>query len=174
MELTKKQKTTKYLVYALVILACHLLQNVLITQGGAVRCFLLVPVCILLGLNEDERTAALLGLFGGLLWDSVSAQHRGFHAVCLMLLCYFTAATVVFVFRNTYLLGVIETVACVLVYCFVYWLVFILIRARSGAGGVLAGIYLPSALVTAALTPLIYLLLSPLKDKLNHEKQIES
>ena len=162
------------MVYVLVILACHLLQNVLFTQEGSIRCFLLIPVCILLGLNEDERTAAMLGLFGGLLWDSVSAQHRGFHAICLMLLCYITAATVVFIFRNTYLLGVIETVFCVLLYCLVYWLVFILARGRIGAGEVLAGIYLPSALVTAVLSPVIYLILSPLKDKLNHEKQIES
>lgn len=172
MKLTKKQRILKYAVYVVIILAFHLLQNVLLA-GGSVRCFFLIPVCILLGMNEDEKSAALLGLFGGLLWDSVSAQHRGFHAVCLMLLCYFTAATVVFLFRNTFAVGAVLAVSGTFIHCLVYWLCFVLLKSSEGAGTVLAGFYLPSALITAVLTPLLYGLVIPLKDWLNHERQLE-
>ena len=96
MELSKKDKTIKYTLYCVILAAAALLQNVqgLWLQIGGARCFLLVPAALLLSLGEDERTAALLGLFAGFLWDSVSAAHMGFNCIVLMLLCY-VAATIV-------------------------------------------------------------------------------
>jgi rod shape-determining protein MreD len=173
MKLTKKQRTIKYLLYAAVILAFHLLQNAVLTGGGALRCFFLVPVCVMLGLGEDEKTAALLGLFGGILWDSVSSQLRGFHAIALMLICFLASASVVFILRNSFWLGVVEAAVGVLIYTVAYWLLALLTKSRVGASEVLASVYLPSALLTAAVTPLIALLLRPLKNKYSGKPSIK-
>ena len=130
MELTKKDKTIKYVIYCLIILFAGILQNVsgLWFTSGNARCFFLIPVCVLLGINEDEKNAALLGFFGGLIWDAVSSSHMGFNCIFLMLACYISSAFVVFVFRNTFLLGLIEAVVTIAVYVFVYWILFVLIN----------------------------------------------
>lgn len=175
MELSKKEKTIKYLVYCLVILAAGLLQNVsgLWPQINGARCFFLIPVCVLLGINEDEKNSALLGFFAGIVWDMVSVQHMGFNCILLMLSCYLTSAFVVFVFRNTFIIGIAEASVVIVLYCFVYWFLFVLLKSSDGAGIALAGFYLPSALYTIALTPVLYLIIIPLKDKLNKTEQLD-
>ena len=66
MQLTKKEKTIKYCVYAAVIVALALVQNVrgLMPEIFGARCFLIIPACVLLGVGEDEKASALIGLFG--------------------------------------------------------------------------------------------------------------
>ena len=60
MELTTHQKTVKYTVYCLVIAVAGLLQNTpgLFWQIGSARCFLLLPVTLLLVMGERELPAA--------------------------------------------------------------------------------------------------------------------
>lgn len=175
MELTKRRKTIKYFVYAGLLLLTALLQNVggLFPEIFGARCFLLVPVCVLLGINEDERLAAVYGLAGGLLWDMVSAQHMGFNCIYLMFICYFASALVTYVFRNTFLTGLISAFAAVILYCLMYWLFFVLIASRDGAGRALVRFYLPCMIYTAAATPLIQTFLIFIKSKVTGERQLD-
>ena len=57
MELTKKERTIKYGVYAAVLLLAALLQNVLSLRFsiGSAHCLIVVPTAVLLGINEDEK-----------------------------------------------------------------------------------------------------------------------
>lgn len=61
--MSKRQQTIKYIFYCLIILICDLLQNVsgLFPEIYGARCFLLLPVSIILAMGEDERNGALLG-----------------------------------------------------------------------------------------------------------------
>lgn len=174
MELTKKDRTIKYALYCLVIVAAALLQNTggLFPVFGGARCFLLVPVAVLLGLNEDEGVAAALGFFAGLLWDVTAAQHKGFNCIFLMLVCYVSAATVVFIFRNTFWLNIIWCTAATLMYCLLYWLLFV-VGKGGGAGYVLGVFYFPSAVYTILASPLLFIILKPLKTRLNKVQQVE-
>ena len=81
--MSKRQQTIKYIFYCLIILICDLLQNVsgLFPEIYGARCFLLLPVSIILAMGEDERNGALLGLFAGLLWDLTSGVHMGFNCI---------------------------------------------------------------------------------------------
>lgn len=175
MELTKREKTIKYGVYALVMVAAALLQNVggLLPQVFGARCFLLLPVAVLLSISEDEKAAALLGLFAGVVWDTVSAQHRGFNAFFLMAACFFASALVTLIFRNTFWFGVLYTVVAALLYVLLYWLLFILLRSSDGAGSALGLFYIPCFVYTAAVSPLVLLVLTPLKNRLSRSEQIE-
>ncbi len=169
MKLTKKELKIKYSFYCLIIAAFALLQNVggLWFEIGGARCFFLIPAAILLSLGEDEKIAALLGLFAGILWDCVSAAHMVFNAIVLMLLCYVGSALVNFVFRNTARVGMAITTVGAFLYCVLYWLLIVLPRGTAGAGFSLLNFYLPSFLYTAFIGLLLALLLAPVKKKLN-------
>ena len=140
MELTKKDKAIKYMVFCLVLALASLLQNVsgLFPEIAGARCFILIPAAVIMGLEEDEKIAALLGLFAGLLWDTVSAQHMGFNCIFLMFFCYLTSALVTFVFRKNFVLSLVQSGTVIIVYCFLYWFLFVLISSRTGAGRALA------------------------------------
>ncbi len=174
-QLTKKDKTIKYISYCLILMLCAVLQNVggLFFEIGGARCFFLVPVSVLLGIDEDERTSGLIGFFAGLLWDILSAQHMGFNCIFLMLICYLTSFLVSYLFRNAFWVGVIEAIIAVCLYCFTYWLVFMVFSSSEGSKSSLFYFYIPCAIYTAALTPAFNFLIRKLKIKLNKETQID-
>ena len=55
--MSAKKQTVKYIIYCLIILGCDLLQNVqgLFPEVWGARCFLLLPVTIILAMGEDEK-----------------------------------------------------------------------------------------------------------------------
>lgn len=169
MELSKRERTIKYCVYAVIIAICALLQNVsgLFLQIGEARCFLLVPVAVLLSLDEDEKSAALLGLFAGLLWDCVSAHHMGFNSIYIMLASYVSALLVNRLFRATYWVGYVGAVIFTLLYCVLYWVLFVAFKGGDGAVSSLIGFYLPSFVYTCVVALPLNLLIVPLRKRLN-------
>lgn len=169
MELSYKDKIIKYGLYALLILLASLLQNISgawFTVFGA-RCFFIIPVCILLGVGEDERVSAFLGLFGGILWDMISSNHRLFASVFLMLACYISSWLVTFLFRNTYRYGIIACAVSSFLFCLLYWLFFILTGGGEGRLSALGFFYIPSFIYTSLMSFVLYMLIRPLKAKLN-------
>ena len=58
--MSAKKQTVKYIIYCLIILGCDLLQNVqgLFPEVWGARCFLLLPVTIILAMGEDEKNGA--------------------------------------------------------------------------------------------------------------------
>lgn len=175
MQLTKREKKIKYLVYCLVILAAALLQNIggLWFEIGSARCFFLLPVAVILGIDEDERIAAMIGGFAGLLWDMVSVQHAGFNFVFLTLMCYIISAFVSYIFRPTYWVNAISSILLTLLYCVLYWLIFVLPKGRDGSAAVLAQFYLPCFVYTSVISMILCGALQSLKRKLNKDIKVE-
>ncbi|HIZ11093.1 MAG TPA: rod shape-determining protein MreD [Candidatus Eubacterium faecavium] len=169
MDLSYKQRTLKTVIYFLLVAAAALIQNTpgLTIEIGGARCFLLLPVCMILGTGEDERFAAVLALAGGMLWDLSSGVHLGFNTIYMCIMCFFGSALITYIIRNTFLANFIFSVFFIFLYCLLYWLLFIIIRDVRGAELTLFTFYLPSAVYTTFVTPLIYLSLRPLKNKLN-------
>ena len=169
MELSSKQKSVKTAVYMLIIAVIALIQNTagLTVEIAGARCFLLLPVCIILGTGEDEGLAGVLGLFGGLLWDMTSAVHSGFNAIFMCVICFICAALVTFIIRNTFIANFIFSAFAVFAYAFLYWLFFIIIKGVNGAELSIIKFYFPSALYTAALFPLLWVCIYPVKKRLN-------
>ena len=169
MKLSKKDLTIKYSVYCALIAFAALLQNVsgLWLEIGGARCFLIIPVVILLSLGEDERTAAFLGLFAGFLWDCVSAAHMGFNCILLAVLCYVAAAVVNFVLRNTFWVCAVSAVIGIFIYCMLYWLFIVMPHGGEGSALSLLYFYIPSFIYTSVIALVLGTLFSPLKRKLN-------
>ena len=169
MELTSKQKGIKTAVYLLIVAFIALIQNTegLTIEIGGARCFLLLPVCIILGMGEDEGLAGVLGLFGGLLWDMTSAVHLGFNAIFMCIVCFISAALVTYILRNTFIANFVFSTLTIFVYVFLYWLFFIVIKNVKGAELSIIYFYFPSALYTAVLFPLLWVCIYPVKKRLN-------
>lgn len=169
MDLTTHQKTKKYIIYCLILSLCALLQNVpgLLLQIGTARCFLLIPAVLIISLGEDEKASGLLGLFAGCLWDINSAKHMGFNCIFFMFVCFFAAEGISHILRNTFVTNMIATIFAIFLYCIIYWLFFIVFAKIENANDSIFSFYLPCAIYTSVLTPILWLILVPLKKKLN-------
>lgn len=152
-----------------------MLQNIggLWLQIGGARCFWLIPVTIMLGIDEDERVSALFGFFAGFLWDSVSASHMGFNFVFLALACYISSALVSYLLRATYWVKAVSSITASVLYCLLYWLIFVAPKGGDGVGASLGYFYIPCAFYTSIVTLLLCLGVEPLKRLLNHEPKLD-
>ena len=175
MHLSNRDKQIKYALYGLVLCLCSILQNVdgLLLEIGGARCFLLVPVAILLTIDEDEKIASLMGFFAGLLWDINSAHHMGFNAVYIMLACFICSYLTAHMFRNTFFFNMVCTISASLIYSLSYWLMFIIIPRVEGGVWSLFYFYLPSAIYTCICAPILYAIFNPIKKKLNKTYDIQ-
>jgi len=171
MDLKYKNRVTKIIIYGIAITFTALIQNTagLTLEFGGARCFLLIPLCIILGMGEDEISAGFAGLFGGLIWDLTSPAHHGFNAVFLCIACFLSAMLVTYIVRNTFITCIVFSVFAVFIYCVLYWLFFIIIKGVSHAEMTLFSFYIPCAVYTAAVTPLIWLCVTQVKKKLIKE-----
>lgn len=168
METTKKKNQFKYITYCLLIVAAGIIQNVsgLFPEIWGARCFFLIPVTIILIIGEDEKTAALIGLFSGLIWDMHSPAHMGFNCLFMMLACFLIGAVVSRILRDVFITNLIAAIGATVLYCLLYWLFFIIIKGVSGGTNLILSFYLPCALYTSILTPVFWLFLKPIKNKI--------
>ncbi len=175
MYLTKREKTIKYSIFALIIAVGALLQNVggLWLEIGNARCFFLIPIVILLGIDEDERVSALFGLLAGVIWDSVSVQHMGYNAVFLMLVCYITSSLVTYLLVSTYWVKTISCLVAEFLYVLIYWLMFIVSKGGDGAFWSFGSFYLPCFIYTGVMTLILTGLLDKIVRKLNREPELD-
>lgn len=172
MDLTRKQKTIKYVCFCLLILIADLLQNVsgLLPEIFGARCFIIIPAVVILSLGEDELTASLLGLFAGFLWDMSSAVHMGFNCIFFAVICFISSALVNRLIRDTFITNMLLSITAIILYCLTYWLCFIIIKGVDGGEDTIFSFYIPCAIYTAAITPIVFLIYKPIKKKLKNLK----
>ncbi len=174
MDLKYQNRVTKTIIYFISAVIAALIQNTagLTLEIGGARCFILIPLCIILGMGEDEFFAGMLGLFGGLLWDTTSSVHLGFNAVFLCIACYLSAAAVNYIVRDTFITAIVFSITAIFIYSLLYWLFFIIIKGVSGAELTLFSFYIPCAVYTSVITPIVWICASPIKKKLTKESFI--
>ena len=169
MDLSYRKKIRKTILYILIIAVAAIIQNTkgLTIEIGGARCFLLLPVTIMLSMGEDEGFAGILGLIGGLFWDLNSAVHLGFNAAFMCISCFGCAALVIYIIRNTFISNFVFSTLSAFVYAFLYWLCFIIIKGVHGAELSLFSFYLPSAVYTMIITPFVWIIINPIKKALD-------
>lgn len=164
----RKKFAIKYIAYCLLILGANLLQNVsgIIPEIFGARCFLIIPVLLVLITGEGELSASLLGLFAGMLWDLSSAVHMGFNCIFFALFCFIASALVNNVIRNTFITNIIICCVGAILYSLIYWLCFIVIKGTGGVVYTLFAFYIPSVIYTIFASAIIYPIFKPIKNKL--------
>lgn len=148
------------LIFALLILITHIFQNsrgFVPTIFGA-RAFLLIPVVVCIAMFEREMTGAMLGLFAGALWDSVSGVGDGYDTLFLMLIGAICGFLINVLMRNHLLTAIILNSCCCLAFAGAYCVFFIMAQGVDSAGCLFLRYYLPSCVYTIMFTPFYYLL----------------
>lgn len=175
MKLSKKQMTIKYSVYCLLILLAEIFQSVngLFPEINGARCFFLIPVTVILTIDEDPKIAALLGLLAGLAWDCLAVRHMGFNMVFFTIMCYILASCTEFLFRATFWMQLVGAVIANVFYCLCYWLLFMVINPSEGSAESIWYFYVPSMIYTSVMSFIACLVLKPIKRKVGFSKKIE-
>lgn len=175
MELTQKQKINKYICYCLILTLVDLIQNVagLSLEIFGARCFILLPVAVIFAMGEDIFAAAVIGLFAGALWDITSAVQMGFNCIYIALMCFVAAALTSSIARDTFITNMIMCITTISIYCTLYWLLFIIIKGVDGAQDTILSFYLPCGIYTTLASPIVWLILNPIKKRLNFAKKRE-
>ncbi|MCC8072562.1 MAG: hypothetical protein LIO62_00305 [Clostridiales bacterium] len=172
-ELTKSQKATKYITYAVLLLLADLLQNVsgLLPEIGGARCFIIIPTAIILSVGEDCIRAGFIGMLGGMMWDASSSVHLGFNFIYLALVCFLTAAFVTYIARDIFITNMLSSCIAIIFYSLLYWLFFIVVKGLDDSVQTLYSFYIPCTVYTVLITPFVWLILKAIKKKLNHSTE---
>ncbi len=156
-----KQKYIRYIIYAALIVAAALIQNLpgAIPEIFGARALILLPLCVSIAMFEREIPAALFGAFAGILWD-INLYKDGFNAFVLLLICAVCSLFISHFMQNNIITALVLSISSTVIYNIIYVVVNLLL---SGAGSSVKQIftfYLPSCIYTAVFIPVFYFLVS--------------
>lgn len=148
------------LVFAVIILITHILQNSrgFVPSIFGARAFLLIPLVVIIAMFEKELAGAALGLFAGALWDTVSGIGDGYNTLFLMLLGATCGFLLNVLMRNHLLTAIILVFFSCLLYSGTYVVFFVVSQGVDSVGYLFLRYYLPSCVYTTLFTPIYYLL----------------
>lgn len=116
----------------------------------------LVVFAVCVAFFEGPQMGAIIGVISGLLWDLYSFRLFGLNAMLLLIICVAVGLLVQWLFRANFLSGMLLCVSAVLVHTMLEWLLCYALFLHDETGAVLWNVYLPNALYTMILSPLIY------------------
>lgn len=114
----------------------------------------LFAVCV--AIFEGPQMGAIIGVIAGLLWDMYSFRLFGLNAMLLLLICVTVGLLVQWLLRANFLSGMLLCAGGVLTHMLLEWLLCYALFLHEETGAVLWHVYLPNALYTVLLSPLMY------------------
>ena len=130
--------------------------------GGALQSFFgvgilyLIPAVICISMFQGEIVSMCCGLLAGLIWDLVSAQSTCFHAVFLTVTAFLVSFIIQRRVRNFLISSLILNGAALFLHNILYWIFYVLSRKASGSFIALIKFYMPSFLITLAVSIPVY------------------
>lgn len=172
MNLQTKIKAKRYAVYALILVAAHILQNTSLTifpEILSVRPILLIPVAVCISMFEGEFVGALMGLFAGVLWDTVTVTADGYNALFLMVSCAVCGVLLRVLMRNNIITYTMMNISITVIYALTYVIFFVAARGIDGIGELLVRYYFPMAVYSVILTPVWYAIIRAVNRKFAYD-----
>lgn len=157
----------RIVLFAAVIVAA-VLQNtdgLLPTVFGA-RLFLLIPLVISIGMCEGEMSGLIYGAVAGCFWDVCSTAPDGMNGFYLALAGCASGLLVHFFMRNKLLTEYCICAVATGLHSVLYWVFTIYIPLGDKNFAKLFGFYLPGAVITTAVSFVIYYSVRALSRKL--------
>ena len=114
----------------------------------------LFAVCV--AFFEGPQMGAVIGVITGLLWDLYSFRLFGLNAVLLLMISVAVGLLVQWLLRANFLSGMLLCVGGVVVHTLLEWLLCYVLFLDPESGAVLGRVYLPNALYTILLAPMMY------------------
>lgn len=152
------RKYWPWILYSVAVLVIALMQM-------SPRCFpviafarptplVLFTVCV--AMLEGPAIGSVMGLTAGLLWDLYSMRIFGYYGLMLMAIGLTVSLLVQWLLRANFLSAMLLCVSGVLVYTLLDWLICYVLFLHDEIVSVLVRVYLPNALYTVLLSPLMY------------------
>ena len=163
---TKQTKilVKRRLILTAVIITGALLQNCILPSVNLRICFLL-PLTVIVAMFEKETAGLLYGLLAGCLWDVSTATSDGMKALFLALTGCICGLLVRYIMRNNLLSALALSSSTTILFHLFHWLFYVVVH-KSGMFVALLRVYIPQALLTILVTPLLYFLLRALEKRL--------
>lgn len=167
MRIQTKVKLKRYLIYILILLAAHLLQNTFAIFPAivSVKPVLIISAAVCISMFEGELIGGAAGLFAGALWDTVTASADGYNALFLMIACALCGTLLRIYMRNNIVTYIIMNTGITLFYFLTYILFFVTAQGIDGAWVLFLRYYLPMTVYSLVLTPLWYILIRTVNRK---------
>lgn len=115
---------------------------------------ILFAICV--AMFEGPRTGAIIGVLAGLLWDLYAFRLFGLNALLLLAITVTVGLLVQLVLRTNFLSGMLLCAAGVLIHTLLEWLICYALFLHEETWTVLYKVYLPNALYTVLLAPVMY------------------
>lgn len=152
-----RSQVLKWICYALLLVGCATLQTTPgLFQFGAAKPLWLLPLCLAVSAFEGEFAGAVFGAVCGLMWDYTAGRTVGMLALELMCLCFGLSVVVQLYLKDTPANFALMAVVCALVVLAGDWLFFYYMPGYAGAVERLLWFVLPSALLTAPVSWVLY------------------
>lgn len=114
----------------------------------------LFVVCV--AMFEGPRVGAAIGVLSGLLWDLYSMRVFGFTALQMLFVSVIVALLVQWLLRTNFLSGMLLCFCGVLAQMLVEWFFRYVLFMHEETMTTLIAVYLPNALYTVLLSPIMY------------------
>ena len=114
----------------------------------------LFVVCV--AMFEGPRLGAAIGVFSGLLWDLYSERLFGFTALQLLFFGVIVALLIQWLLRTNFISCMLLCILAVFLQMTIEWFFRYVLFMNEESLTILWRVYLPNALYTVALAPLIY------------------
>lgn len=171
-----KEEIKRRAAFAALIIFTAVLQNTdgLFPKIFGVGAMLLVPLTVCIGMFENDVAGMLFGLLSGVIWDFYSANTDGFYAIVLVTAGYACSFLIARYMRNNVVTATVYCAVTSFICATLYFLIFSLPKAGSGAGEAYLRFYLVSIIYTVLLTPLYYFFVRAIAVKfMREEKEAE-
>ena len=116
----------------------------------------LVVFTVCVAVLEGPTMGAVIGVIAGLLWDMHSLRIFGYYGLMLLLIGLAVGLLVQWLLRANFLSAMLLSVSGVLVYTIMDWLICYVLFLRDEMSVVLIKVYLPNAVYTIVLAPIVY------------------
>lgn len=126
-------------------------------------------VCV--AMLEGPVVGAIMGMVAGLLWDLHSFRIFGYYGLMLLGIGLAVGLLVQWLLRANFLSAMLLCISGVAVYTLLDWLICYVLFLKTEMGDVLIHLYLPNALYTILLSPLVYGFVLLLARWLRHYKK---
>ena len=147
-----------WLIYGLSAFVIMLLQNApnFFPTIGYARPTPLVLLVVCIAMFEGPRIGAIIGLISGLFWDLYSVRVFGFTALQMLFIGAIVALLVQWLLRTNFLSGMLLCVAGVVIQMLIEWFFRYVLYMHDEMLTILVSVYLPNALYTVCLSPVMY------------------
>ena len=163
-----------WLVYGLGAIVLTLMQNApnFFPTIGFARPTPLVLFVVCVAMFEGPRIGAAIGVFSGLLWDLYSMRVFGFTALQMLFISVIVALLVQWLLRTNFLSGMLLCVGGVVALMLLEWFFRYVLYMNDEMLTILLSVYLPNALYTVLLSPLMYWLVLALARFLRRQQKM--